>query len=67
MRPEMKYTWNEILFCHEKNYDLIASEMKYNFVSVVVEVNRPIKIYKQTIETSILEATVQAFVEEILR
>ena len=46
---------------------LIANEMKYNFVSVVVEVNRPIKIYKQTIETSMLEATVQAFIEEIFR
>ena len=46
---------------------LIANEMKYNFVSVVVEVNRTIKIYKQTIETSMLEATVQAFIEEILR
>ena len=47
----------------------IASEIKYIFVSAVVVVNRPIKKCKKTerdIETSVLEITIQAFIEEVL-
>ena len=58
MRPEMQYTQNEISFCYEKNMItllFITDEMKYNFVSGVVGVNRTIKICKQTIEKSKLE------------
>ena len=58
MRPEMQYTQNEISFCYEKNVItllFITGEMKYNFVSRVVGVNRTIKICKQTIEAIMLE------------
>ena len=48
-----------------------AGKMQFNFVSGVVGVKQPTKKRKQTrerdIETSMLEATIQAFIEEVLR
>ena len=48
----------------------IAGGMKYNFVSAVVRVNRPIKNVNKAewgMETNMLEATMQTFIEEVLR
>ena len=72
MRPEMKYTPNEISFRYGKLWFtllFIVGEIKYNSVSRVVGVYRPIKNVKMTeqdIETSMFEATNQAYIEEIL-
>ena len=48
----------------------IAGGMKYSFVSAVVRVNRPIKNVNKAewdIETNMLEATMETFMEEVLR
>ena len=51
LRGRLQENRNEILFCYGKNSICItfhAGEMKYNFDSWVVWVNRPIKKCKQT-------------------
>ena len=45
---------------------LIEGEMKYNFVLQVVGIKRPIKKCKQKRATSMLEAIILAFIEEVL-
>ena len=74
MRPKMKYTWNEISFHQRKTFCLafisIAGEMKHNFVSRVTGMNGSIKNVnkpERVIETSMLEAKMQVFIEEVLR
>ena len=68
----MKYTRNEISFRHKRNLFtllFIADEMNYNFVLGVVRVNHPIKYVnkpEQNIETSMLEATIHSFIDEML-
>ena len=51
MRPEMKYTRNDISLCHEKNSVYITfyyEQNKYNFALGVAGVNQLIKKCKQT-------------------
>ena len=66
----MKYTWKEILFCYENillTILFIVGEMKCNFISQVVQVDllKTVNKPERGIETSMLEATMQAFIEEV--
>ena len=66
----MKYTRKEILFCYENillTILFIVGEMKCNFISQVVQVDllKTVNKPERDIETSMLEATMQAFIEEV--
>ena len=66
----MKYKRKEILFYYENilfTILFIVGEMKCNFISQVVQVDllKTVNKPERDIETSMLEATMQAFIEEV--
>ena len=69
----MPYTQNETSFLHEKKSIYITfhcGEIKCNFVSKLFRVKRPIKNAnkpERDIDTRMLEATIYAFIGEVLR